>query len=304
MWLYIPSVYAQESEASSEDLNSRHLNRLSRCCTASGKSAQPRSLRKRLKEVAYQPLRSGLTLRPSQAVRSLDTWIESAFTQSQAAIPANRFLKPVSDLARTMNATYGRALLERLHAIHQNCCSSKMSQGILFSDFQKSSTVWNEWITGLRAVCSPRLKSVQDTEESESSFWPTAAARDHKGSSANRDRTSGALDEAAEQLWATPQAVDAKEIVKDAGKARLKRGGCKTLADDISHRFHQDQQAATGETSLSDGRNSHQQLRTKRLNPLFVAWLMGYLEPINCGPMETRSSHILQRWLSSVCGQH
>lgn len=344
-WLYIPLAFVQDSAESNEDLSWRHLERLSQSCTASGKSAQPRLLRKRLKEAIYQPLRSGLTLRPSQAAQLLDTWTKSASIASRAATHANRSQSLANDLAKTMRGIYGLPSLKRLSDMHQRCVSSRMSEGILFSDFEKSANVWNDWVIGLRQACSQRLRLVQDTDASDCSSWPTAAARDHKDSTLNRNRTSGALDEAAEQMWATPQSFDATDIQKDPNGKRLKKGGCKTLADDICHRFHQAHQATTGETSLSDGRDSPQQLefakqatywatpeaadstkggpnqrdssgrpklsaqaidhqKNKRLNPLFVAWLMGYLEPINCGPMETQSSRIVRQWLSSVCGQH
>lgn len=375
-WLYIPSASVRDSAESNEDLNLRHLERLSQFCTASGKSAQPRSLRKRLKEAIYQPLRSGLTLRPSQAAQLLDTWIRSESIASRAAIHANRSQSLANDLAKTMRGIYGLPSLKRLSDMHQRCCSSRMSEGILFSDFRKSANVWNDWVTGLRQACSQRLKLVQDTDASDCLSWPTAAARDHKGLTLNRNRTSGALDEAAKQMWATPQSFDATDIQKDPNGKRLKKGGCKTLADDICHRFHQADQATTGETSHTSGTSSCQlwptptanddnkspeahlamksrmpggtrkaitslnvltkiwatpaatnatntrnrtnrtnrggndgetlcdQVHPKRLNPLFVAWLMGYLEPINCGPMETQSFHIVRQWLSSVCGQH
>jgi hypothetical protein len=174
-----------------------------------------------------------------------------------------------------------------------------MSEGILFSDFQKSASVWSEWATGLRQACLQRLKSVQDIDGKDCSSWPTAAARDHKGSSkiGARDRTSGALDEAAEQMWATPNVPNRGP---ELSKAHRKTSGGIDLQSQV---LSLQAQPETGEPSLTDGRNSHQQ-RAKRLNPLFVAWLMGYLEPINCGPMETQSCRIVQRWLLSVCGQH
>ena len=346
-WLYIPSAFVLASAESNEDLNLRHLERLSQSCTASGKSAQPRSLRTRLREEAYQPLRSGLTLRPSQAAQLLDTWIESESIASRAATHANRSQPLANDLAKTMRGIYGLPSLKRLSDMHQRCVSSRMSEGILFSDFEKSANVWSDWVTGLRQACSQRLKLVQDTDASDCSSWPTAVANDDNKSSeahmAMKARMKGGPRHKATSLqvvakmWATPQAFDSTDIKKDPNGTRLKRGGCRTLADDISHRFPQDQ-TPTGVKSSNDGQSSPQQWASpnaanatgtrnrtakrsvqgkhndgetlcdqvypKRLNPTFVAWLMGYLEPINCGPMETRSSRIVQQWLSSVCGQH
>lgn len=365
MWLYIPSASALVSEASNEDLNSRHLERLSQCCTASGKLAQPRSLQKRLREEVYQPLRSGLILRPSQAAQRLDTWIVLESTASQADTLVSRSQSPESNLAKTMQDTYGPQLLKRLSDIHQRCVSSRMSEGILFSDFSKSASVWNDWVTGLRQACSQRLKLVQDTDASGCSSWPTAGANDYRGT-AKEGQRRGQLDEAAEQIWPTqsgagvnaattssatptgnmhgnataPESNDIRSTHTEDGESfhsgRQDQGtiGQKSSNDgpnlpqqwatpnvpnrgpelSKSHRaksggidlqsqvIHPDQQATTGGTSSSDGRNSHQQ-PAKRLNPLFVAWLMGYLESINCGPTETRSFHIVRQWLSSVCGR-
>jgi len=267
-WLYIPLAFVQDSAESNEDLSWRHLERLSQSCTASGKSAQPRLLRKRLKEAIYQPLRSGLTLRPSQAAQLLDTWTKSASIASRAATHANRSQSLANDLAKTMRGIYGLPSLKRLSDMHQRCVSSRMSEGILFSDFEKSANVWNDWVTGLRQACSQRLKLVQDTAESDCLSWPTAAARDHKWSSANRDRTSGALDEAAKQLWPTPVANDDNKTPEAhlEMKARMPGGARKTITSlqvlskqwSEPQVFHQ-AQTKTGETSSSDGRDSPQQ---------------------------------------------
>lgn len=331
MWLYIPSASARDSEALSEDLPSRHLKRLSQSCTASGKSALPRSLRTRLNGAGYRQLRSGLTSRPSHAARLLNIWIKSVSTASPEAIHVSRSRSQVNDVAKTIQGTYGRGLLKRLSDMHQACCSSKMSAGILFSDFQKSASVWNEWVSGLRRVCSLRLRLVQGTvaKGCSSSGWPTAGANDHKGT-ARAGQRRGQLDDGAEQMWPTPEAADSD---KGGPNQRDSRGRLKLAARAI----RQDQQAQTGNGSSSSGQNSPQQWATpaatnatgtrnstanrtqtgkhndgetlcdqvypKRLNPLFVAWLMGYLEPINCELTGTQSSQTVRQWLSSLCGQ-
>ena len=330
MWLYIPFPFAQDSEASSEDLNLRHLERLSQCCTLSGNCPSPRSLQTRLKQEGYLLLRSGLTLRPSQAAQSLDIWIESESIALQADTPANHSALQVRNLGRTIRDIFGRSSLKRLSDIHQRCVSSRMSEGILFSDFEKSASVWNDWITGLRQVYSQRQRSVQVIDEKgcSSSAWPTAAARDYKGSSANRDRTSGALDEAAEQTWATPNTCD-RGI--ELTKPRLQSGAIDLQSQVV---LHQDQ-TPTGDQLSNDGQILHQQWATassgdakntrnrtsrttrggndgetlcdqvhpKRLNPIFVVWLMGYPVQTNYEHWETQSFLSVQRWLFSVCGQ-
>lgn len=371
MWLYIPSASARASAESSEDLNSRHLERLSRCCTASGKSAQPRSLQRRLSVEIYQPLRFGLTLRPSHAARRLASWIKSASNASRAVIRASHSAQPASDAAKTIRATYGRGLLKRLSDMHRLCCFSRMSEGTLFSDLNRSETIWIDWVTGLRQVCSRRQKLARRIGESGylSSAWPTAGANDHKGA-ARPGQRRGQLDEAAEQLWSSPKASDS-----DHGGPNMRNGSTVPLPSQVT-RLHQ--QVATGETSSSDFQSSPRlwqtpvanddnktpeahlamksrmpggarktitslqvltkqwaspnvanasntrdrtatrtqdgkhndgetlcdQVYPKRLNPLFVAWLMGYLVPISCEPTETRLSQNVRQWLSSVCGQH
>ena len=161
------------------------------------------SLQRRLKEDGYQQLRSGLmsVLSLLERSQSISTALES--TALQVATPANHSRKRVANLAKTMRDIYGRTSLARLSAMHQRCVSSRMSAGTLFADFQRSANIWKDWVTGLRQVSLQRLKSVQDTSENVSSSWPTAGANDHKGSSQPGQRR-GQLDEAAEQMWATP----------------------------------------------------------------------------------------------------
>ena len=147
------------------------------------------------------------------------------------------------------------------------------------------------------------------TAESGCSSWPTAAARDYKGSSriGARNRTSNALDEAAEQKWPTPTAGDsvrtpARNCTTDSGRhsgttltnAMADWAGppdpeetgagspngvgphwatpqAMDSRDDAVHRS-----AATSTQSCLGRDLSRMGHDPKRLNPAFVEWLMGF----------------------------
>lgn len=106
------------------------------------------------------------------------------------------------------------------------------------------------WATPNTPTGGPNTKSTAKHTggldlDGQASMWPTASARDHKGSLPmdQRDRTMGTLDEAAERRFSPPAPA--------------------------TH---------DGQTSSENVPGSPQPSRKKRLNPLFVCFLMGWPE--------------------------
>jgi hypothetical protein len=91
------------------------------------------------------------------------------------------------------------------------------------------------------------------------------------------------------RAWVTPGPND----FKGSSQPGQRRG---QLDEQVSHRFHLDLPTPTpGEQSSSDGPNS------RRLNPNFVEWLMGWPPGWSaCEPLETASFRSWQRVHSSL----
>ena len=164
---------------------------------------------------------------------------------------------------------------------------------------------------------------------SSSRSWPTPVARDYKGSSpiGPRSRTSGTLDEAAEQKWTTPRAFMHKDSTHDRGRSNIGEvaaegiGPLDPTETGVESPGGSSQQSmplwttpqahdATGlgdpqrvrrygtkhgAANLVDDAAAHQGKVKRRLNPNFVCWLMGFppgwtlieTETTGCGVSET-----------------
>lgn len=104
--------------------------------------------------------------------------------------------------------------------------------------------------------------------------------------------------------WATPHANATTGVGSDG-----RDGGDNLQTQAYLFGLPVQETETPGNESLIDFQNSPQQCieRQHRLNPLFVAWLMGYLVPTNCGPTEMQSylkqrRLLLFRWLQICLG--
>lgn len=181
MWLYIPSTTSNSApgpECSEPPSNSPSKPSEFRPClyvTLSGK-ASPRPLSWRgWKSRGWVSRLSGTTLEPSTAARGVDSWIASV-----AATLANRFPWRVSDLARKIPDIFGPASVKSLRESSRHSVFSKTCQATLFPDLIESSTIWKDWITGLRQDCLHRRKSARPCEMNGYTSWPRPQARDEK----------------------------------------------------------------------------------------------------------------------------
>lgn len=97
------------------------------------------------------------------------------------------------------------------------------------------------------------------------SAWPTPGANDHKGSHQVGQRR-GQLDEAAEQIWQTPPAMGGGATSRSG--ERIDEPLITGQARNVSQFFPPDQATPSSGAESSPS--------TRRLNPRFVEWLMGY----------------------------
>lgn len=130
--------------------------------------------------------------------------------------------------------------------------SSKTSPIICGWDFEASPKTYDDWVTKLRRHCGQRRKSAQATSESGCSLWPTPKA----------------------DLGA------ARRIKPTPAQARREAGADLQVEAILHHYSLQDPKTLDGPTSS---------LSTRRLNPRFVEWLMGWpigwtaFEPLETG---------------------
>jgi len=222
----------------------------------------------------------------------VDKWILSL-----AATRASRSVSPENDVAKMIQGTCGPTYSALCRKYSQHFASLKTSQLTLPWDMPTLKEISKEKATALRAESLARRKWAETIGGSDFSFWPTACARedgrsmdahmamkkrmgskactslnvlaknwptasatDWKGSSEIGQRR-GQLSEAAEQNWQTPRA-------NENGDWQSSRGSVMQTLTVQGRSFHRDLATET------DGQASSQQ--TRRLNPLFVEWLMGW----------------------------
>ena len=342
MWIYIPSTLcrsAQESEASTSDLNLQQTERLARSVSLNGKLSRPQSWRRAWKKKPWLRVLSGATLEPSTASRGVESWISSL-----ADIRASRSAPPESVLERTMLATYGQRSLESLKRRNAASSSSRMSQVISHWDSPKFSEIWKEWVSDIRQACLRRRKSAQviDANEclfsvSETSEWATprtitgGAESQQRKQELGRKRSGGGDLQAQTQAWPTPCSTD------HCGSAKLgQRRGQLSEATEVNFQIsHQAQETSThGEESSSnipnwpqrsqnwqtpaacDGEGGTLEIREgangkyklgdqvgsrKRLNPIFTEWMMGWpLGWTDFARVEMESCHWWRRMRSRL----
>jgi hypothetical protein len=138
--------------------------------------------------------------------------------------------------------------------------------------------------------------------------WPTPAARDHKGSLPldRRNRTMASLDEAAGQKWQTPGTIDAtsREYQRSGNNVTVMLPGQARQITEDCLSIRQVPEKSSGGRASSTSR--------RRLNPLFVEWLMGWprgWSGFDCSATEwsrwlRQSRTALSTWLSAWKGAH
>ena len=174
MWIVIPSTCspsAPASAGSTSELSLQQAEALASSVTLSGKLSRPASWRRAWKTKPWLRHLSGATCEPSTAALGVESWIASL-----AATRANRSASLVSDVGRTILATFGRRSLESLRRLNPHSVSSRTSEGTYLSGSTLFGTSFREWGFELRRDFSRRQKLARRIGGSVCSSWPTASA--------------------------------------------------------------------------------------------------------------------------------
>ena len=274
MWLYVPSVSAPASADSTSDAMP-HSSILESAgalpLTWSGKPMQPRNLLRSWKRAAWIRRLSGLTCSPSTLEHGAARWIASL-----QASPASRTVSPASEPAPATNAGSGQPSSESfVTLVRGSWCSRTFADFFRQKEWTPFSQTWPVSGSLRNGECyrRPPLALRTGASGSSSSAWPTPASRDHKG----------------------------RDLDSRNGGASLSHA---TETGEFSHSSPPAQATSDGPTSSPSGHTSR-----PRLNPAFVAWLMGtpwwWTNPAvtNSAASEMASYRCkLRSRLSSLCG--
>ena len=306
-WLYVP-----ESEGLTSD-SSELIQGIEQSVTSRGRRMQRRYWLNAWKKGGWIRLLSGMISPPSMAEDGVDRWILSLPDS-----PASRTRLREGRKGMLTSDTSGLSSSESCARCDPPWCSSKTSQDSL-PGFDLSERNYQEWATSLRLDYSQRVKSGQATRGNGCSSWLTPrnamAKNENLGAATNRVQRGEYRGNLEEDIasWATPTSRDHKD--GDCREANVEVNGL------LGRQVLQTPKA--GPPSSSDTPNSPRQWPTatvpnehcvgrldewggknpwrgtkegkKKLNPLFVEWLMGF--PIgwtDLEPVETQSSR--PRW--------
>lgn len=329
-WLFVPGLGASNSGSISPLETPMELS-----VTLSGKPT-PRLLSWRgWKTRPWISRLSGTISRPSMAARGTESWILSLW-DIRVSLSASRDAEPGSKTP----ATSGPMPPGSYESASPGSCSSKTSPIICDWDFGASPKTYGAWVSRLRRECLERRKSARAIGGSGSSCWHTPKASidkaglpreqsrqdlqaqsiqwltpnvpsggrsvppatvEAKGSTPEGKRTVGL--ESQTKHWTTPQTHDIHPgNATRVGRYGTKHGGA-NLTDDVMRwpTSHLDPpNTSAGENCWCDTPNCGQPSHKRKLNPLFVEWLMGFpLGWTGFEPVETRSYLSRQRWLLS-----
>ena len=300
-WLYVPGLAESNSDSGSLLATDTEPFVMSR-----GKPMQRPSLERAWKTKPWMSRLSGLTLEPSTAARGVAKWILSLpdTHANRSALPADSVEPTIPDICGLMYAESLKRL--NLDGSSARTCQDTLNLGseTLYSRSSKDSDT--PWSTTHLA----RLKLARLIGVSGCSSWPTIVMHDGRRPCGGIGSTQGVSLSRDVAQWATPradQSAGSKNVEWEPGKKPRVDGKPITtaLTDQVSL-FGRPPQTTPmlGDTCSTDGPNSRRLWRTpnvgdiiaegcgiaktgqnhlpqqlggkKRLNPLFVEWLMNF----------------------------
>lgn len=291
MWAYIPSTCFQHAPelADSTSASVWRSEMLASSAALNTKHTQSKSWLRAWKRDSWMQRLYGRIYEPSTASLGVDSWICSL-----AATRASHSAPLASALGLMIRVTSGPSTTGLLMRYSRRDASSKMSQlTFLSATSTSSSQASKERVIELRKCLLARKKSAQVTNAIDFSSWPTPDASAHKYRLQGDSQQSKSL-EPTTRNWPTPKALSggaesAGSSYRDADKTLNAQGRNwptptntdaksssgsnpdwnhgETLTD-ASRSFRQ------GPTTSTHGDQCSQKCR--RLNPLFVEWLMGW----------------------------
>lgn len=323
MWLIAPpcaSCHSAPEEAGSISESSWQCRALASSAGWNGMPAPASTWRLRLRRVESLRSLSGLTCDPSTLARGVESWI-SSLRDTRASRSASRG----GARAPKILGISGLTSPESRGSAEQGWFLWKTSPAIFASDSARSPESYERWATGLRREYSRRLRLARRIDESgcSRSQWQTPIASNGRWRS-RRVAGTGCLEPmlpVQARQWPTPTA---SEGAKCPGP---RRAGDRSLSTTASMwatptaRDHKDAAEPTANvpTSFLLGRQAPRIMRTglafcapdrslrRRLNPLFVTWLMGWPTRLDSESSETawcRWWRLMRSELSSLrsCG--
>lgn len=337
MWLYLPpeclptSACAAGPEESTLASSSSWAAGYAPYVTLNGKQERrPRSWR-RWKQRPWIALLSGLTCEPSTAARGVAAWISSL-----PGTRASRSPSPADVMACVIRDISGPTSGGLLSRYVRHWSSSRTSQGTLLLDLAPSEPSYDALVTEWRRDYSARRKWASPTSGPASSYWHTPTARNADENAWARMPDGSTIEtlpgQARNRTWPTPRAEDSESsgervsrgvadtltgVVKKwptpkvsdwkgADPARSEnRSGARHAGDGSSTVAPAFPSPLPDPTTSTPGHECSPKCR--RLNPLFVSWLMGWplgwpTVPINSGSPATESSRSRPRSPSSPSG--
>lgn len=228
MWILpkqLISAFALDTEALTSD-----SVELSQTCAQSlmrrSKPSPAKTFLREWKAGNLMRLRSGAISSLSLGSSFLDWW-----TSSLAVTRASHSAQPESEQEQTTQDTCGHLSQVAFDFFSHDSVSLRMSRDTLALDSEKSLQTWKALVTKRRGEYSQRLKLARLTSGSGSSSWPTAAARDYKGTSPGYlfradgkcrvDQLPVAVDQAEAGNWPTPTVQEAGKIGNQANHGQL-----------------------------------------------------------------------------------
>lgn len=185
-WLYVPSLSAPASEASTLASASLDPTRAA-LLSWRGKPQPPQAWLRAWKRGGFIRLLSGLTCEPSTLAHGAAQWIASC-----RAIHAKETASLESGLA--LPTTDGCSIAPSRYSTKAGLrpSSARTSLGISTASSPLQSHHWSDWAAALRSEYSARPRRERATDASGSSSWPTVSARDGDARRAPTDPNSPA----------------------------------------------------------------------------------------------------------------
>ena len=270
-WLFVPGLAGSNSGSTSPNPDTELWVSLS------GKHEQRPLSWREWRTRRWVKLLSGTTLAPSTADAGVDAWISSL-----RASRASRSASPDSNGESRTSATCGRTLPGSLarYALRGYCSkTSPVSQqpSLLMDEApsKRSATTFKSWVSRSRGMSSQRQRWGRHIFASAPSLpgdWPTLNTPSGGPNTKSTATHTGGLDlDGAVLMWPTP----------DAG---VRTGFNRSESEGATNRPLLAEAAGMWASSLpGDSPNEHGapcsrsgQTSPRRLNPLFVEWLMGW----------------------------
>jgi hypothetical protein len=252
------ALATKESEADSQEFSQICATSL----TWRGKDSLPQTWLRRWKREPWLQHLSIRTLRPSHSQSFVDAWTSSLVDSRASPSVMQECVKQLR-----IRDTSSRTSQPELESANQQLSFSKTSKEFLAAEQETenlfsnmSSERWKKWVTEQRLEYSVRLRSAHLIRGSESSSWPTATTRDHKGGyvggrmrngkvsmdtldvAVQAHTKGGLLDQAnhsttgksRELQWPTPRANKVQPKITEENRSQLATGKKANLEEEIA----------------------------------------------------------------------